>query len=92
MHAIVFADGPLEAKNAQVTGESEICYGLMERTKTEPSEQGDEHSLFVGVRPDSSLMQNAMAGSQKLCFPPRTESTFPQVRTSLNQLLRCLGP
>ena len=60
VHAVVFAVGSLDRKNAHVTSESKIFDGLMDRKKTEPNEQrsdrneqSDEHSHFdlqLGVR------------------------------------------
>ena len=59
MCIVVFVGGLLDAKNAQVTGESKNFKGPLERKKKEPSEpkserneQNDEHgsfSAFPGV-------------------------------------------
>ena len=53
MCMVVFVGGLLDAKNAQVTGESKNFEGPLERKKNEPSEprserneQSDEHGCF----------------------------------------------
>ena len=40
VHAVVFAVGPLDRKNAQVTSESKIFDGLMERKKPNRTNKG----------------------------------------------------
>ena len=44
MHALVFADGALEAKNAQVMGHNQNFEGGTERKKSEPNEPRDDKS------------------------------------------------
>ena len=54
MQRVVLAVGPLEAKSAPFSGESEIFEGAMERQKREPKEQrsernetGEQYSSFL---------------------------------------------
>ena len=44
MHTIIFADGTLEAKNAQVMGHNQNFEGGTERKKSEPNEPRDDKS------------------------------------------------
>ena len=44
MQRVVLAVGPLEAKSAPFSGESEIFEGAVERQKREPKEQRSERS------------------------------------------------
>ena len=53
MHAVVFADGAREAKNAQVVGQNQNFNGLKKRTncdrngqKSNPSKQNDDSCSF----------------------------------------------
>ena len=89
VHAVVFAVGPLDRKNAQVTSESKIFDGLIERSKTEPNEQrsdrneqSDENNNFdfqSGVRKVGSLVKNGVGRSPNMCFPQRAASTFQKM-------------
>ena len=70
MHTIVFVDWALEAKNAQVMGESAIFDRLMERKKAAPKKQrsdrnrqNDENSDFklqLRVQKIGFLMQSGV--------------------------------
>ena len=48
MQRVVLAVGPLEAKSAPLSGESEIFEGAMERQKREPKEQRSERNETFG--------------------------------------------
>ena len=62
MQRVVLAVGPLEAKSAPFSGESEIFEGAMDRQKREPKEQrsernekGEQYRFFLMGGPKSSF-------------------------------------
>ena len=44
MHTVIFADGALEAKNAQVTSEKQHFDGLKKRTNSDQNDQKSDKS------------------------------------------------
>ena len=86
VHAAVLAVGLLDGKNAQVTSESKISVGLMERKKPEPieqrndkNEQSDENSKVDfdwGSEKWFLLMQNAVGRALRMyCPAPGTQNS-----------------
>ena len=84
MHAVVFADGAREAKNAQVVGDNQNFEGLKKRKnrnrngeRSNKGKQNDNTCSFwgrLGGKKVTFLIEIAWSSFAKLCSPPKQEA------------------